>query len=146
MAKKDPENKPESQDKENLREDLLNRFLVNQSKELENESKMIDFRKKNDEFGHTYAMEALKRQSEDRAETRTQRTLFMKYGFWLTIVAFLLFASFIGTCFYTGNVDLVYTFGKWVLIILPVLTSGYFIGLNRGKKSENNSEAQEVEE
>lgn len=83
-----------------------------------------------------------------RKEKRSQVTLFMKYGFWLTIVLLILVALFTYGCIVTKNVHIIVSGLKVVAFVFPSAIGGYFIGLNKGKKQsqEIDTTSYEVEE
>lgn len=120
--------------------DLVNQFLENQSKELDNATQEIELKKLNEQNAFAYGCKALDAQKEDRKEQREQMTLFMKYGFWLTIVILILMAAFVGGCIYTDNIAIIVSVLKVMAYVLPSAIGGYFVGLNRGKKSSGGNE------
>ena len=130
---------PNPQSGEKLSIDLIAQFLQNQTEELKNQSQEIELRKLNEQNAYNYGCKALEAQKEDRKEQRSQITLFMKYGFWLTIIILVLATAFVGGCIYTDNIGLIVSVLKVIAYIVPSAVGGYFIGLNKGKKSSNNS-------
>lgn len=125
--------------------DLIHRFLENQSKELEIHTEEVGLRKLNEQNAYEYSCKALEAQKEDRKEQRAQTTLFMKYGFWLTIVILILISVFIGGCIYTDNIFIIVSVLKVMAFIFPSAIGGYFIGLNRGKKHSRSTESSYAE-
>lgn len=136
---------PEGEEGSGLPINLVKQFLENQSKELQNHAQDIELKKLNEKNGYDYACKALDAQKLDRKERRSQITLFMKYGFWLTIIILLLVSCFVGVCVYTDNVGIIVSSMKVIAYILPSALGGYFFGLNRGKKSSGSSGASYAE-
>lgn len=139
----------DSTNKEKLPTELVAHFLQNQTQELKNTSQEIKLRKLNEKNAYEYGCRALEAQKQDRKDQRAQTTLFMKYGFWLTIIILLLFSSFFTICAYTDNIHIVVSILKVMAYIIPSAVGGYFIGLNKGKKvrtSAITSHAEIVEE
>ena len=120
--------------------ELITQFLQNQAEELKNQSREIDLRKLNEQNAYNYACKALEAQKQDRKEQRSHVALFMKYGFWLTIVLLILAACFVGACIYTDNVAIIVSVLKVLAYIIPTAIGSYFFGHNRGKKSVSQSE------
>jgi len=133
--------KKSSNENGGLSTDLIKKFIENQSQELTNESQEIELKKLNEKNGYDYACKALEAQKEDRKEHRKQVTLFMKYGFWLTIVFLIFLALFVWACIYTDNIHIIISVLKVSAYMIPSAVGGYFIGLNKGKKVHkgNNS-------
>ncbi|MBC6409648.1 MAG: hypothetical protein GDA42_04205 [Ekhidna sp.] len=125
--------------------ELIAQFLENQSKELENATKEIELKKFNEQNAFEYGCKALETQKEDRKEQRTQLTLFMKYGFWLTIFVLLLMSVFVAGCIYTNNINIIVSVLKAIAYVLPSVVGGYFIGLNRGRKSSRDTHSTYAE-
>lgn len=71
--------------------------------------------------------------------------LFMKYGFWLTLVIVVLIAGFITACIYTNNIHSIVSVLKVVAYILPSAIGGYFVGFHRGKKSSDSNQSSYAE-
>lgn len=129
--------------------ELITQFLENQRKELGNATQEIELKKINEQNAYDYACKALEAQKEDRKEQRAQMTLFMKYGFWLTIVVLALLAVFVTGCILTDNIHIIVSVLKIMAYMLPSAIGGYFVGLHRGKKSSDSSQhsyAEIVEE
>lgn len=126
--------------------ELITQFLQNQSEELKNQSREIELRKINEQNGYNYACKALEAQRKDREAQRGQVSLFMKYGFWLTMVILLLAATFVVGCIYTDNVALIVSVLKVLAYIVPTAIGGYFLGHNRGKKSATHDKPAEYTE
>lgn len=130
--------------------EMVNQFLHNQSIELENATQEIELRKLNEQNAFNYSCKALEAQQKDRTEQRAQTTLFMKYGFWMTVIILIISSLFVLVCIYTDNIAIVVSVMKVIAYILPSAIGGYFIGLNKGKKSNDNgvsySEAEVVED
>ncbi len=61
--------------------------------------------------------------------------MFMKYGFWLTTFMLLLLAVFVTGCIYTDNINIIISVLKVAAYIIPSAIGGYFMGLNKGKKT-----------
>lgn len=142
MASKE---KAESTPPNKLPTELIDKFLTNQSLELKNQSQENELRKLNESNSYDYACKALEAQKEDRKESRQQATLFMKFGFALTVIILILAALFIYYCISTGNISLLYSILKGLALVVPSLLSGYFYGLNRGKKiSQKDAQTFEV--
>lgn len=116
---------------------LIEQFLSNQARELANHSEEIELRKLNEKNSFAYATKALEAQKQDRKEEREHKASFMKYGFWLTVVILILTALFVAGCMYTDNMSIVVSGLKVLAYMLPGTVGGYFIGLNKGKKSRN---------
>lgn len=139
MSKKQPNSNKPNQGSGGPPIDLINQFLENQRKELDNATQEIELKKLNEQNAYNYGCKALEAQKEDRREQRSQTTLFMKYGFVLTIILLVLISAFVAGCIYTGNISIIVSVLKVAAYILPSAVGGYFIGLNRGKKSSNGN-------
>lgn len=126
--------------------EVLKKFFSNQSKELENRSKELDLVKYDKQQSYNYANRALEVQSEDRKEERQQKNKLIDYGFWIVILLILLFAGFIGGCFYTGNVNLIISILEISAYVIPSVVGGYFYGLNKGKKASMDQNVEFIDD
>lgn len=145
MAGKDRSSKQQPSSSKEFPTQLIDKFLSNQSLELKNQSQENELRKLNESNSYDYACKALEAQKEDRKESRQQATLFMKFGFVLTIMILILTSIFIYYCINSGNISLLYSILKGLALMIPTLLGGYFYGLNRGKKiSQKESQSFEV--
>ncbi|MBC6400242.1 MAG: YrzE family protein [Ekhidna sp.] len=135
----------DSDNRNNSNSKLIAQFLENQSKELENATQEIKFKELNEKNAFKYASKALEAQKEDRREERDQLTLFMKYGFWLTVLVLLLMSVFVAGCIYTNNINIIVSILKVIAYVLPSAIGGYFIGLNRRKKSSRDTHSTYAE-
>ena len=124
---------------------LITQFLENQRIELDNNSQEIELKKLNEQHAFEYGIKALEAQKEDRKEQRAQTTLFMKYGFRLTIFVLILISVFVGGCIYTDNINIIISVLKVFAYIFPSAIGGYFIGLNKGKKSSQSNNVSYAE-
>ncbi len=115
--------------------DLVKQFLENQADELTNDKERIELEKQNQKHGFDYAVRALEAQREFTSGQRTQQTLFIKYGFALTVIVLLLLGGFTAVCIFTGNQHILIATLKIIAYVLPSSVGGYFFGHYRGRRA-----------
>lgn len=125
---------------------LIERFLHNQSAELQLRAKELELQRQSDQDSYAYAKEALKAQAEDRKNViahmdRTRRDLLIFAG-----MIGLLMVGVIGFAIYNDAKEIAQLIIQALVFAGAGGGGGYYLGYSRGQQKHQAGQARVEEE
>ncbi len=114
---------------QNLPVPTIEKFLNNQSAELEIQRQGIQQQAKTDEMNYKYATKALEAQVKDREDSRKHEKFFMRGLFIIVLLVLGIISAFTWYCLKNGQTQMIISILKFLAYVLPSSFGGYFAGV-----------------
>ena len=131
-TQKTPTNSPE------IQTELLQQFLLNQSKELEIRSRELELQHKTEDHNFEYAKSALAAQVEDRKASRDHVYTTKKSMYFFIFGLSLLILAILGYALYLGKDNIALEIIKPIIFLLSGGAGGYAIGKSMTSKQKED--------